>query len=62
MIFVGKLVSVGVEVMFVETDDRTSVLATAKLPPIMMIEIRAAKMPVSTSRRLLIWMFCRDCH
>ena len=61
-ICVGKLVSVGVIGMFIATVDRTSTVAIAKLPTMMMIEIRAATIPVSTSRRLFIGIAFQDCH
>jgi hypothetical protein len=54
IIFVGKLVRVGVIVIFDAIEVRTSVVATAKLPPMIMIEISAAKIPVRISRRRLI--------
>jgi hypothetical protein len=59
-ICVGKLVRVGVTVRFIAIEDRTSVVATVKEPPIMMIEIRAAKIPVKISRRLFIMIIPQD--
>ena len=61
-ICVGKLVSVGVTVIFIAIEDRTSVVAAVKLPPMMMNEIRAAMTPVKISRPLLIAIVPQDCR
>jgi len=62
IICVGKLVSVDVMDTFIATIDSTSIVATAKLPVMMKIEIRAAMMPVNISRRLFMVMALQDCH
>jgi hypothetical protein len=62
MILVGKLVMVGVKVVSKAAKDRPSVVAIAKLPAMIMMDVMAAKMPVSTSLDVLIAASLRDCH
>ena len=62
MIWVGKLVSVGVKVVSNAAIGRPSVVATAKLPAIMMIEITAANMPVNNSLGVLMRAALRYFH
>ena len=50
MICVGKLVRVGVNISVCAVVERLSVVATAKLPAMIMIDVKAARVPVSTSR------------